>query len=326
MVAEPLRIVPYDPAWRRSFADERARLLGWIPGGLVRRIEHFGSTAVPGLVAKPVIDLLVEVTDLETTKARIAPILEREGYDYFWRPTFGDDGLPFYAWFVRRDLATGERTHHIHMVEASFASHWERLLFRDYLVDHPAMAREYGELKIRLAEEYPTDRIGYTRGKTGFVERVTAEAKRWYAEVELRDVSDTDLPTLYEHQADPVAAAMVGCLPREREAFVAHWTKIRGDEAALTKAVLWDGRLAGNVLSFETGEGREVGYWIGREFWGRGVATRALRSFLTIEVRRPLAGRTARHNAASLRVLERCGFRTVREEEEEFFLRLGDGS
>jgi GrpB-like predicted nucleotidyltransferase (UPF0157 family) len=130
---EDVAIVPYDLHWPEVFRRERDHLLACLPGDLVGRVEHFGSTAVPGLAAKSVVDLLVEVTDLQATRTRIAPILEAQGYDYFWRPTHGDDGPPFYAWFIKRDPATGVRTHHVHMVEPRF-EHWDALLFRDYLM------------------------------------------------------------------------------------------------------------------------------------------------------------------------------------------------
>ena len=139
-----------------------------------RSFEHFGSTAVPGLAAKPIVDMLVEVASLEETRAQTAPLLEAQGYDYFWRPAMFE-GPPFYAWFIRRD-ANGRRTHHIHMVEPHF-EHWDRLLFRDHLIEHPEVAAEYGALKTRLSRDHPGDRVAYTRGKTAFVERVTAEAK-----------------------------------------------------------------------------------------------------------------------------------------------------
>jgi GrpB-like predicted nucleotidyltransferase (UPF0157 family) len=133
-VQEPVVIVPYDPEWPVLFAREREHLVSCLPRDLVRRIEHFGSTAVPGLWAKPVIDILVEVVDLGETQRRIVPILESQQYEYFWRATVGYDGPPFYAWFIKRDSVSGERTHHIHMVEGQFREHWDRLLFRDYLV------------------------------------------------------------------------------------------------------------------------------------------------------------------------------------------------
>jgi GrpB-like predicted nucleotidyltransferase (UPF0157 family) len=143
-------------------------------------VEHFGSTAVPGLAAKPIVDILVEVTNLETTRVQVVPVLEAKGYEYFWRPTHGDDGPPFYAWFIKRDPQSGARTHHIHMVEGTFAEHWDRLLFRDYLIEHPEVTGEYEALKNRLAFDSPRDRVAYTRGKGEFIVRVTEEAKRYY--------------------------------------------------------------------------------------------------------------------------------------------------
>jgi GrpB-like predicted nucleotidyltransferase (UPF0157 family) len=180
LVREEIAVVPYDPCWPELFRQEKQHLLSCLPADLVRRIEHFGSTAVPGLAAKPVVDMLVEVADLAATRERIAPVLERQGYEYLWRPTHGDDGLPFYAWFIKRDPGTGARTHHIHMVEGDFAAHWDRLLFRDYLIEHPAVARAYEGLKLRLAAAAPTDRVAYTRGKTEFVVAVTEQARRHY--------------------------------------------------------------------------------------------------------------------------------------------------
>ena len=172
-VQEVVAIVPYNPEWPKLFLEEKEHLLTCLPRELIGRIEHFGSTAVPGLAAKPIIDMLVEVESLEEARWRIVPILESQGYDYFWRPTWGDDMPPFYAWFIKRN-SSGKRTHHIHMVERHF-EHCDRLLFRDYLIQHPDVAEEYQ--RLRLAAEYPNDRVAYTRGKTGFILRVMKKAK-----------------------------------------------------------------------------------------------------------------------------------------------------
>jgi GrpB-like predicted nucleotidyltransferase (UPF0157 family) len=179
VLKEDVAIVPYDPRWPELFREEKDHLLRVLPGELIRRIEHFGSTAVPGLAAKPIVDMLVEVTDLRATRERIVPLLEAEGYDYFWRPTFGDDVPPFYAWFIKRDRPDGVRTHHIHMIEAGpdFAEHWERLLFRDYLIQHPETSHEYSKLKLLLAAEHPDDRIAYTVGKSDFIMWVMERAR-----------------------------------------------------------------------------------------------------------------------------------------------------
>src|SRR5262245_40721859 len=174
---EDVAMVPYDPRWPELFRLEKEHLLACLPSDLVRRVEHFGSTAVPGLWAKPIVDILVEVRDLGETRTRIAPILEAQGYEYFWRPTRGDDGPPFYGWFIKRD-ATGRRTHHIHMVEGTFREHWDRLLFRDYLIAHPEVALRYQQLKLELASRHSEDRLAYTHGKTRFIEAVTALARK----------------------------------------------------------------------------------------------------------------------------------------------------
>jgi len=190
VTAEPVEIVEYDPDWPLRFEAERRHLLECLPGDLVVRIEHFGSTAVPGLAAKPIIDVLVGVTDLDAARERLVPILESQGYEYFWRPTFGDDIPPWYAWFIKRDPVTGVRTHHIHGIAAhgpEFAAHWDRLLFRDFLIDHPEVAAEYGLLKRRLANASAADRVRYTEAKSAFIRAVTDRAKEHYATRGARD-------------------------------------------------------------------------------------------------------------------------------------------
>jgi len=178
VVGERVDVVPYNPDWPRLFAEEKAHLLSCLPEGTLRRIEHFGSTSVPGLVAKPVVDILAEAASLKEIRRVVAPILEAQGYDYFWRPTHGDDGPPWYAWFIKRD-ARGVRTHHIHMVENTpqFAGHWARLRFRDYLRSHADAAAEYSALKLRLAGDYADNRVAYTRAKSEFITSVTEKAK-----------------------------------------------------------------------------------------------------------------------------------------------------
>ena len=174
VLKEEIVIVPYDSRWPGRFREEEMHLRAVLPPELLGRIEHYGSTAVPGLAAKPIVDMLIEVTDLDATRARIAPILEGEGYDYFWRPTFGDTVPPWYAWFIKRDLRGGARTHHLHMITRGreFADHWRALLFRDSLRAHPDVAGDYGALKARLAAEHAHDRIAYTRGKSEFIAKV----------------------------------------------------------------------------------------------------------------------------------------------------------
>jgi RimJ/RimL family protein N-acetyltransferase len=128
------------------------------------------------------------------------------------------------------------------------------------------------------------------------------------SDVTLRDVTEADLPIFFAHQLDPEATQMAAFASRDRDAFMAHWTRILGDQTVIKKTVLLDGHVAGNVVSFEGSGQRLVGYWIGREHWGKGVATRALSEFLGHIETRPLYAHVAKHNAASVRVLEKCGF------------------
>lgn len=174
---EEIAIVPYDRSWPGQFRAERALLLARLPRELILRVEHFGSTAVPGLAAKPIVDMLVEVTDVQAARERIAPILESQAYECFWRPVRGDEGPPWYPWFIKRDPLTRERTHHIHMLDGSFAEIRDWLLFRDYLIAHPETAIEYEALKRQLAAHYRHDRVRYTEAKTAFVAAVTERGR-----------------------------------------------------------------------------------------------------------------------------------------------------
>jgi RimJ/RimL family protein N-acetyltransferase len=130
-------------------------------------------------------------------------------------------------------------------------------------------------------------------------------------DVLLRDVKEDDLPIFFEQQRDPFATAIADFPARERDAFMAHWRKILGDDTVVTRTVLYDGQVAGNVVSFVEGDQQEVGYWLGRSYWSRGVATGALSAFLDLVTTQPLHAHVARHNAASLRVLEKCGFTVI---------------
>jgi RimJ/RimL family protein N-acetyltransferase len=142
-------------------------------------------------------------------------------------------------------------------------------------------------------------------------------------EIQLRDVTESDLPIFFEHQRDPESAQRAAFPSRDREAFMTHWARIRADRTNILQTVLCDGQVAGNVVSFIQSGQREVGYWIGREFWGRGIATRALRLLLEQITERPLYAYAARHNAASIRVLEKCGFAIFGEDAEGIILKLG---
>jgi GrpB-like predicted nucleotidyltransferase (UPF0157 family) len=161
-MSEPIRLVPYDPAWPARFESERLLLDGAIGSWAVGGIHHVGSTAVPGLAAKPVIDILVGVADLGSSRACFEPLAE---LDYLYAPYLKQE----MHWFCKPD--PDRRTHHLHLVPEGSRRYRDELAFRDLLRADAAIALDYMELKARLAEEYEDDRDGYTEAKTAFVER-----------------------------------------------------------------------------------------------------------------------------------------------------------
>jgi RimJ/RimL family protein N-acetyltransferase len=141
-------------------------------------------------------------------------------------------------------------------------------------------------------------------------------------DVALREVIEADIPVFYEHQLDPEATRMAAFPSRDADAFRAHWSRILADETVVARTILVEGQVAGNVVSFVQDGKREVGYWLGRDYWGRGVASRALVLFLRRLPARPLYAWVARHNVASRRVLEKCDFAVVDEDAEGLLLEL----
>jgi RimJ/RimL family protein N-acetyltransferase len=127
--------------------------------------------------------------------------------------------------------------------------------------------------------------------------------------VRLRDVEPDDLPIFFEQQLDPDATRMAAFPSRDRASFDAHWEKnILGNPDAIAQTILVDDEVAGNIGSWTQDGIRLVGYWIGKEYWGKGVATRALSAFLHQVTDRPLHAHVVKHNVGSIRVLEKCGF------------------
>jgi len=128
-------------------------------------------------------------------------------------------------------------------------------------------------------------------------------------EVQLRNVEDRDLEVFFDHQADPQAVEMAAFPARDKEQFAAHWAKVRADDANVLRTIVVDGLVAGNIGSWQQDGRQFLGYWVGREFWGRGVGTQAL-ALLVDEVSvRPLYAHVVAHNVGSIRVLEKAGFR-----------------
>ena len=133
--------------------------------------------------------------------------------------------------------------------------------------------------------------------------------------VRLRSVEDPDIEVFFDHQADPQAVEMAAFPARDKDQFAAHWAKIRADDSLVTRTIVADGMVAGNIGSWPENGQQLLGYWVGREWWGRGVATQALALFVDEVSIRPLYAHVAVHNVGSIRVLEKCGFRRDRAQE-----------
>ena len=166
---QPVEVVAYDADWPRQYAEERDRIAAAL-GEAALAIEHVGGTAVPGLPAKPVIDLMIGVGDIERAGPAVAGLINL-GYEYI--PEF-ESQLPDRRYFRRG----APESHHVHMVPVSGDYFAEHLLFRDWLRTHPQAAEEYGQLKRGLAGRFPHDRDAYRAGKVPFITTVVAAARR----------------------------------------------------------------------------------------------------------------------------------------------------
>jgi RimJ/RimL family protein N-acetyltransferase len=151
-------------------------------------------------------------------------------------------------------------------------------------------------------------------------------------EISLRDVQDSDLAIFFEQQLDPDATRMASFPARSRDEFMAHWAKIKPDETTILKTIVVNGKVAGNLVRWEQSGEPRIGYWLGKEYWGQGIASEALSQFLVHVKVRPLYARVAKQNVASIRVLQKCGFAMYGEDTftgsdgevgEEFILALG---
>ncbi len=168
-----VHIVPYHPDWPDKFTEE-ARDLQKVFGKQMLSIHHFGSTSIPGISAKPIIDILLIVRDIEVVN-ELAPQLEELGYH-----AVGEYGISGRRFFYKgtNDL----RSHHLHVYETGNPHILRHLVFRDYMRAHPMSARDYGRLKEELAHQFPEDMDGYIAGKNAFVKEHEKRALDWWQE------------------------------------------------------------------------------------------------------------------------------------------------
>lgn len=160
---EPIFIAPYDPEWPEKFEKEKKFLQETIGPFINGEINHIGSTSIPGLSAKPIIDIMVGVESLDASRPAIE-ILENTGYCYYpYKPKF-------MHWFCKPSPV--HRTHHLHLVPTTSPEYKAKIAFRDYLRANPEARQQYEDLKTKKAEEFRNDREAYTEAKTDFVKSI----------------------------------------------------------------------------------------------------------------------------------------------------------
>ncbi len=168
-----VEVVPPNPAWAEEFAVEAARLSAIVGLGIVR-VHHFGSTVIPGICAKPVIDILIEVAEIHAVDTHESQLIQ---LGYFAKGEFGIAGRRFFG----KGTET-HRTHHVHFYQSGHPEIARHLDFRDYMMAHPDEAARYAELKLELAQKYAADIDGYNTGKTAFIQEMDRRARRWKEE------------------------------------------------------------------------------------------------------------------------------------------------
>ncbi|MDJ0600880.1 MAG: GrpB family protein [Crocosphaera sp.] len=163
-----VEVVPYNPQWKKSFESE-SRQIAKVLGKNLVVIHHIGSTAIPNIYAKPIIDLLIEVKDINLVREQ-TPAMVGLGYE-----AMGEYGLVGRRYF-RKENPPGIRTHHVHIYEIYSPEIQRHLAFRDYMIAHPEQAEQYSHLKQELAQKYPEDIEGYMDGKDEFIKRIERKA------------------------------------------------------------------------------------------------------------------------------------------------------
>lgn len=166
-----VEVVPHNPLWRQAFEHESSQIAAALGENLVV-IHHIGSTAIPGIYAKPIIDLLVEVVRIAEVDEQTSRMIAL-GYE-----GMGEFGLAGRRYF-RKSNAAGVRTHHVHTYQIGSPEIERHLAFRDYMIAHPDRAQHYSNLKRELARQYPDDIEGYMDGKDSFVKEMERQALAW---------------------------------------------------------------------------------------------------------------------------------------------------
>ena len=160
---DAVELVEPDAKWVQDYQNMRNWFCAQLPALKNARIEHYGSTAIGGIPAKPVVDMLIEVPSFTWAREHILPVVDTPDWEYW---LYGDHMI-----LIKRCEFMGKRTHHVHLATPNHRL-WEGLAFRDYLIEHPKIAQEYADLKRKLAGEFTNDREKYTISKTEFIQKI----------------------------------------------------------------------------------------------------------------------------------------------------------
>lgn len=163
------QLEPYDDEWVNLFRKEAQSLMELLPEESLLEFHHIGSTAIPEMPAKPIIDIGVMINSFADAKEKIVPLMEKNGFDYRWR----DDRSPAFMTFVKQ---AGDIGYEVHMAEEEHAF-WDCLYFREFLKKHSSEARNYFDLKNELIKQFGEDHDSYNSGKVDYINRITKQAK-----------------------------------------------------------------------------------------------------------------------------------------------------
>ena len=334
----PVEILPYDPQWIARFRRE-ADLLRSILGEQIVAIHHIGSTSVPNLQAKPIIDVLLEVRDIEELD-HYNQAMGEQGYD-----PRGEFGLPRRRYFPRS--ADGRRISHVHSWQTGDTEIRRHLDFRDYLISHPQTREAYGRLKAELAFKFDGDRDNYVEGKHAFCQETERRAVAWGSAVRAQALETDRLALL---PLNPAQLNHYLNRPRQLEAALhlnlsesiltdpvhrAIRTKLHNTAGVDLQKLLWNTYWLAVIREQEFGAGLigfkgtprkdgmvEIGYGIDTSVRRQGYTTEAATVLVNwalaqLECQAVVAC-TEKSNIASIRVLEKLGFSLARETDEEF--------
>ncbi len=333
-----VEIFPYDPQWVARFRQE-AGILRSILGEQIVAIHHIGSTSVPGLQAKPIIDVLLEVSDIEELD-RHNQAMREQGYD-----PRGEFGLPRRRYFPRR--ADGRHVTHVHSWQTGDMEIRRHLDFRDYLISHPQTREAYGRLKAELAKKFAGDRDQYVEGKHAFCQETERQAVAWGIAIRAQAL-ETDRLTLlplnpaqlshYLNRPWQLEAALHLNLSESILTAPVHRairTKLHNTAGVDLQKLLWntywlavireEGFGAG-LIGFKGAPRKdgmvEIGYGIDAAVRRQGYTTEAAAALVNWALTQPechaVVACTEKSNIASIRVLEKLGFSQARETDEEF--------